>query len=86
MWCHLPGAIEFLILLGQTAVNLLTNGTELELGTSCLGLGLLKSTLSLLESCLELFLLLLETTTCFVDLVNVASAFSELVGEVVDLI
>merc|ERR1719474_2302139 len=82
----LAGVLEFLLLLGETAVDLLADLGELKLSADNLGLLLLESRFSLLEGSLELLLLHFETATSFVELVDGFAALTKLVGEVVDLI
>merc|ERR1719249_389525 len=82
----LARVLEFLLLLGQAAVDLLADLGELELSADDLSLLLLESGFGLLESGLKLFLLHLETATGLVELVDGFAALSELVGEVVDLV
>merc|ERR1719435_14792 len=82
----LAGVLEFLLLLGETAVDLLADLGELKLSADDLGLLLLESRFSLLESSLELLLLHFETATSFVELMDGFAALTKLVGEVVDLI
>merc|ERR1719376_1719226 len=66
----LAGVLEFLLLLGETAVDLLADLGELKLSADNLGL----------------LLLHFETATSFVELVDGFAALTKLVGEVVDLI
>merc|ERR1719232_535393 len=82
----LPGVVELLLLLSNTSVNLLSDIGKLKLGAENSVLLHLKSSLSLLKSTLELFLLLLKHTALFVKSMDGASTLTKLVKEVLDLI
>ena len=56
----LPGVVELLLLLGHPPVNLLLDLAELQLSSQDLILLLLKGSLSLLQSSLQLLLLNLK--------------------------
>merc|ERR1719443_2246964 len=82
----LPGIVELLLLLSNTSVNLLSDIGKLKLGAENSVLLHLKSSLSLLKSTLELFLLLLKHAALFVKSVDGASTLTKLVKEILDLI
>merc|ERR1719328_862462 len=82
----LAGVVEFLFLLSNTSVNLLSDVGELKLGAENSVLLHLKSSLSLLKSTLELLLLLLKHAALFVKSVDGASTLTKLVKEILDLI
>ena len=83
---HLPGVIKLLFLLLDLAVNLLTNLAKLKLSPQNLVFLLLQGCLSLLKSSLKLFLLNLQTTPLFIQLMNGSSSISKLVKQILDLI
>jgi len=74
----LPGAFELFFLLGNTTVNLLSDGTEFQLGPGGLGLFLLECSLSLLERRFKLLFLLFQATSDLVGLVYAAAALAQL--------
>merc|ERR1719394_503009 len=82
----LSGVVEFLLLLSNTSVNLLSDIGKLKLGAENSVLLHLKSGLSLLKSTLELLLLLLKHTALFVKSMDGASTLAKLVKEILDLI
>merc|ERR550525_2235206 len=82
----LPGVVELLFLLGHTPVNLLLDLPKLKLGTEDLVLFLLEGALGLLQSSLQLLLLLLKATPLLVQVVDGAATLTELVQKVLDLI
>merc|ERR1719192_1720319 len=73
----LASVIEFLLLLLDLPINLLTDLAKLKLSPQHLVLLLLKGSLSLLKSSLELFL---------VKLMDGAATISKLIKQVLDLI
>ena len=81
-----PGVVELLLLLGHAPVNLLLDLSKLQLGTKDLVLLLLEGALSLLQSSLQLLLLLLKATPLLVQVVDGAATLTELVQKVLDLI
>ena len=82
----LPGVVELLLLLSNTSVNLLSDIGKLQLGAEDSVLLHLKSGLGLLQSTLELLLLLLQHAALFVQSVDGAAALTKLVQKVLDLI
>merc|ERR1719440_471544 len=82
----LPGVVELFLLLGHTPVNLLLDLSKLELGAEDLVLLLLEGALGLLQSSLELFLLLLQASPLLVQVVDGAAALTELIQEILDLV
>ena len=68
------------------AVNLLADLSKLKLGTEDLVLLLLKGSLSLLKSSLELLLLNLQAPALLVKLMDGAAAIAKLVKEILDFI
>merc|ERR1719201_1829958 len=82
----LLGGGEFLLLLGNPALDLLPHLSELQLSTEDLVLLLLKSSLGLAEGGLQLHLLGLKALADFVNLVDGASTLADLVHDVLDLI
>ena len=82
----LPAILELLLLLSDPAVNLLTNLAKLKLSPQNLVFLLLQGCLSLLKSSLKLFLLNLQTTPLFIQLMNGSSTISKLVKQILDLI
>merc|ERR1712241_80173 len=78
--------VKLLFLLMDLAINFLANLSKLKLSTKNLVFFLLKCSLSLLKSCLELFLLNLQTAALLVKLVNGAASISQLVKQILDLI
>merc|ERR1719397_2087786 len=82
----LPGVVELLLLLGHTPVDLLLDLSKLKLGTEDLVLFLLEGALGLLQSSLQLFLLLLKATPLLVQVVDGAATLTELVQKALDLI
>merc|ERR1719449_135925 len=82
----LPDHSKLLILLSNAALNLLLDLGELHLASQHLVLLLLQGGLSLLKSRLELHLLSLEPLPDFVNLVDGAASFSDLVHDVLDLV
>merc|ERR1719357_1810935 len=82
----LPGVVELLFLLGHAPVNLLLDLSKLKLGTEDLVLLLLEGALGLLQSSLELLLLLLKATPLLVQVVDGAATLAKLVQEVLDLV
>ena len=82
----LPGVVELLLLLGHAPVNLLLDLSKLKLGTEDLVLLLLQSALGLLQSSLELLLLLLKATPLFVQVVDGAATLTKLIQKILDLV
>ena len=81
-----PGVIELLFLLVDLAVNLLADLSKLKLGSEDLVLLLLKGSLSLLKSSLELLLLNFQAPALLVKLMDGAAAIAKLVKEILDFI
>ena len=81
-----PCVVELFFLLLNLAVNLLPDLAELKLGSEDLVFFLLKGSLSLFQSSLELFLLNLQTTALLVKLMDGSSTITKLVKEILDLI
>merc|ERR1740123_1412106 len=77
---------EFAILLSNTAFNLLSNLRQFKLRSQDLVFLLLKCSLSLLKSGLELHFLGLQTLPDFVNPMDGATTFADLVHDVLDLI
>ena len=82
----IPCVVELFFLLLNLAVNLLPDLAKLKLGSEDLVFFLLKGSLSLFQSSLELFLLNLQTTALLVKLMDGSSTITELVKEILDLI
>merc|ERR1719220_3117524 len=82
----LPGVVELLLLLSNTPVNLLSDIGKLQLGAEDSVLLHLKSGLGLLQSTLELLLLLLQHAALFVQSVDGAATLTKLVKQILDLI
>lgn len=82
----LSRVLEFLLLLLDAPVDLLSDLAELELAPEDLVLLLLEGSLGFLQSGLELVLLGLEALPGLLDLVDVAATLSDLVEEVLDLV
>merc|ERR1719284_2144967 len=82
----LPGVVELLLLLSHTSVNLLSDIGKLQLGAEDSVLLHLKSGLGLLQSTLQLLLLLLEHASLLVKSMDGAASLTELVKEILDLI
>ena len=82
----LPGVVELLLFLGHPPVNLLLDLSKLRLGTEDLVFLLLEGALGLLQSSLQLLLLLLKATPLLVQVVDGAATLTELVQKVLDLI
>merc|ERR1712066_1153679 len=82
----LLGGGKLLVLLGQTALDLLPDLGELQGGSEHLVLLLLQGALSLRQSGLKLHLLSLEPLPDFVNLVDRAASLSDLVEDVLDLV
>merc|ERR550517_1477133 len=82
----LAAVLELLFLLGNSAVNLLTDLAKLQGGPQNLVLLLLEGALSLLQSSLELFFLDLEPPPLFVQLVDGATTVAKLIEQILDLI
>merc|ERR1712061_513983 len=80
------GAKEFLILLSNAALNFLPDLGQFKLGSQDLVLLLLKGTLSLFKSCLELHFLSLQTLPDFVNFMDGAATFADLIHNVLDFI
>merc|ERR1719232_1272968 len=78
--------IELLFLLSNSSINVRSDLLELHGGSENLVLLLLKSALSLLKGSLEFLLLLLETTSLFVKIVDGASTIAKLIKKILDLI
>ena len=68
------------------AVNLLADLSKLKLGAEDLVLLLLKGSLSLLKSSLELLLLNLQAPALLVKLMDGAAAIAKLIKQVLDLV
>ena len=81
-----PCVVELFFLLLNLAVNLLPDLAKLKLGSEDLVFFLLKGSLSLFQSSLELFLLNLQTTALLVKLMDGSSTITKLVKEILDLI
>merc|ERR1719300_399407 len=82
----LPGVVELFLLLGHAPVNLLLDLSKLKLGTEDLVLLLLEGALGLLQSSLELLLLLLKATPLLIQVVDGAATLAKLVQEILDLV
>merc|ERR1711884_311957 len=82
----LPGVVELLLLLSNTPVNLLPDIGKLQLGAEDSVLLHLQSGLSLLQSTLELLLLLLQHAALFVQSMDGAAALTKLVEQILDFI
>merc|ERR1711884_646019 len=82
----LPGVVELLLLLSNTPVNLLSDIGKLQLGAEDSVLLHLKSGLGLLQSTLELLLLLLQHAALFVQSMDGATTLTKLVEQILDLI
>merc|ERR550525_348598 len=82
----LLGGGKLLVLLGQTALDLLPDLGELQGGSEHLVLLLLQGALSLRQSGLKLHLLSLQSLADFVNLVDGAASLSDLVEDVLDLV
>merc|ERR1719270_2281021 len=82
----LLGGGKLLILLSKTSLNLLSDLSQFQGGSKNLVLLLLKSSFSLGKSSLKLHLLSLEALSDFVNLVDGASSFGDLVKDVLDFI
>merc|ERR1719278_2147230 len=82
----LPGVVELLLLLSNTSVNLLSVIGKLQLGAEDSVLLHLKSGLGLLQSSLELLLLLLQHAALFVQSMDGAATLTKLVKQILDLI
>merc|ERR1711881_433601 len=82
----LPGRFKLFVLLGHTALNHLSHLSEFELGTENLVFLLLKGSFSFGKSSLQFHFLGLKTLANFVDLVDGASTFANLIHDVLDLI
>ena len=82
----LPGVVELFLLFSHTPVNLLLDLSKLELGAQDLVLLLLEGALGLLQSSLQLLLLLLKATPLLVQVVDGAATLTELVQKVLDLV
>merc|ERR1712008_520233 len=82
----LASALEFFILLSNTALNLLSNLRQFKLRSQDLVFLLLECSLSLLKSGLEFHFLGLQTLPDFVNLMDGATTFADLVHDVLDLI
>merc|ERR1719429_919363 len=80
----LPGVVELLLLLSNTPVNLLPDIGKLQLGAEDSVLLHLKSGLGLLQSTLELLLLLLQHAALFVKSMDGAATLTKLVKKVLD--
>merc|ERR1739844_477165 len=80
------GGFKLFILFSHATLNLLPHLSELELSTKNLIFFLLKSTFGFTKSSLQLHFLGLKTLTDFVNLVDVASTFANLVQDILDLI
>ena len=83
---QIPGVVELFLLLSHTPVNLLLDLSKLELGAQDLVLLLLEGALGLLQSSLELLLLLLKATPLLVQVVDGAATLAKLVQEILDLV
>merc|ERR1719445_1841379 len=77
---------ELLLLLGETALDLLPDGVELQLAPQHLVLLLLEEAEATLEGGLELHLLGLKSLPDFVNLMDGASTLADLVHDVLDLV
>merc|ERR1719348_2465719 len=82
----LPGVVELFLLLGHPPVNLLLDLAELQLSSQYLILLLLKGSLSFLQSSLQLLLLLFQTTSLFVQVMDGAASLAELIKKILDFI
>merc|ERR1719225_2504190 len=82
----LLGGGKLLVLLSDALLDLLSDLGELQLAPQHLVLLLLQGSLSLGQGSLQLHLLSLETLSDFVNLVDGATALSDLVHDVLDLI
>merc|ERR1719189_3328455 len=81
----LASIVELLLLLGNSAVDLLLDLAQLQLSSQHLVLLRLQSTLSLLQGGLQLLLLSLQTAPLFVQLVDGAASVSQFVRQVLVL-
>merc|ERR1719239_1043875 len=82
----LTSIVELLFLLSDTSVNLLADLAKFKLGPQDLVFFLLKGSLSLLKSGLELFLLLFQSPALFVQVMDGAATISKLIKKILDLI
>merc|ERR1719297_376878 len=82
----LASIVELLLLLGNSAVDLLLDLAKLQLSSQHLVLLSLQSTLGLLQGGLQLLLLTLQSAPLFLQLVDGAASVSQLVQQVLDLI
>merc|ERR1719150_1371052 len=82
----LASIVELLLLLGNSAVDLLLDLAQLQLSSQHLVLLRLQSTLGLLQGGLQLLLLSLQTAPLFIQLVDGAASVSQLVQQVLDLV
>merc|ERR1719297_296735 len=82
----LASVVELLLLLGNLAVHLLPDLSQLQLSSQHLVLLSLQSTLSLLQGGLQLLLLTLQSAPLLVQLVDGAASVSQLVQQVLDLV
>ena len=82
----LPCIVEFLFLLLNLAINLLSDLSKLQLRAKNFVLLLFESSFSLFKSSLELLLLHLKTTALFVKFMDWASSISKLVKKISDFI
>lgn len=82
----LPGILEFLLLLLDAAVDLLSHLAQLELAAQHFVLLLFQSGLRFLEGCLELVLLSLQPLSRLLDLVNVSPSLADLVQQILHLV
>merc|ERR1719422_1895736 len=82
----LPGVVELLLLLGNAPVNLLSDISQLQLGAEDLVLLHLEGSLGLLQGALQLLLLGLRHAALFVKSVDGATALTQLVEQILDLV
>merc|ERR1719334_2649528 len=82
----LPGIVEFVFSLSNTSVNVLSDLSKFKLSAENLVLLHLKSSLSFLQSSLELLLFGFKSPALLVQIVNRSSTISELVKEILDFI
>merc|ERR1719270_481275 len=78
--------IELLFLLSNSSINVRSDLLELHGSSENLVLLPLKSTLSFLKGSLEFLLLLLETTSLFVKIMDGASTIAKLIKQILDFI
>lgn len=83
---HVPGVLKLLVLLGQSSVDVLTDGGDLKLGPLRLRLLRLERCLGLFQSRLEFLFFHLQSLPRLVHLVNASASLAQLVRQVVNLV